>query len=219
MRANEGGRRKEGDERMTKEGGRKKEDEGRKANGDRLITVFSISPWLGRGWRGGAVCGGTRRTSWATGSRSWPRGTSSAAAPPSSSKVSSECRYGAEGLAPLTTESNRHMCCGSSRFLKATYGVGYTFAVVKAQSSGAADATSDAPPRAPPTPPPTSSTTLVKSSIIIGGDDEDGGDDIDAVVRRHVPAAQLLSAVGAEQSYRLPFDASALFVALFSEVS
>ena len=71
-------------------------------------------------------------------------------------------------------------CVGSSMFLKSTYGVGYTFTVVKAN-----------------------------------GAREGLAAEIDKAVKKFVPAAETLSMVGSEQSYRLPFAASSKFVGLF----
>lgn len=46
----------------------------------------------------------------------------------------------------------------------------------------------------------------------------DHGKEISKIVKRHVPDAEPLSSVGAEQSFRLPFGASKAFVNLFTEL-
>ena len=74
-------------------------------------------------------------------------------------------------------------CVGSSLFLKNQYGVGYTFTIVRENSST-----------------------------------ERQAKDLDQVVRSFVPTAEVLSMVGAEQSYRLPFSASKTFVSLFERL-
>lgn len=87
----------------------------------------------------------------------------------------------------------RLICCGSSLFLKNSYGVGYTMTIVKNMVSNA-DNTSG----------------------------HDGNADISEgirkVVRAYVPEAEPLSDIGAELSLRLPFAASASFVDLFHAI-
>ena len=72
-------------------------------------------------------------------------------------------------------------CVGSSLFLKKTYGVGYTFTVVKETQGN-------------------TSNNIVKT------------------IRSHVAEAEILNDVGAEVSFRLPFNATPRFVDLFTDI-
>eukprot|EP01038_Epipyxis_sp_PR26KG_P005748 gene5748-7937_t len=80
-------------------------------------------------------------------------------------------------------------CVGSSLFLKNRFGVGYTLTIVKQSQEKQ------------------SKEILFEISS-----------KITSVVTKHIPEAQVLSDVGAEQSFRLPFEASSRFVRLFSEL-
>ena len=80
-------------------------------------------------------------------------------------------------------------CMGSSLFLKNKFGVGYTLTIVKeSQTKQAND---------------------VLANI---------SKDIEDIVRSHVPDAEPLSNVGAEQSFRLPFSSSNKFEDMFRDI-
>jgi ATP-binding cassette subfamily A (ABC1) protein 3 len=80
-------------------------------------------------------------------------------------------------------------CMGSSMFLKNKFGVGYTLTIVKeSQSKQQGD---------------------VLSSI---------SQEIEKIVQKNIPAAEPLSNVGAEQSFRLPFSSSGQFSEMFRDL-
>ncbi|CAM9759620.1 unnamed protein product, partial [Discosporangium mesarthrocarpum] len=76
-------------------------------------------------------------------------------------------------------------CMGSSLFLKALYGVGYTLTIIREGKEG-----------------------LKEPGII--------GEGLHDLVRGYVPEAVLVSSVGAERNYRLPFKAAKDFVTMFN---
>lgn len=80
-------------------------------------------------------------------------------------------------------------CMGSSMFLKNKFGVGYTLTIVKeSQSKQQSD---------------------FLSSI---------SQEIEKIVQKNIPAAEPLSNVGAEQSFRLPFSSSSKFADMFRDL-
>lgn len=82
-------------------------------------------------------------------------------------------------------------CVGSPMYLKKQYGVGYTFTIVKDTKTIAA-------------------LPLKEKSKI--------NSDISDIVSKHVKDSEPLACVGAEASFRLPFEASSSFVKLFREL-
>jgi ATP-binding cassette, subfamily A (ABC1), member 3 len=91
-------------------------------------------------------------------------------------------------------------CVGSAMFLKSAYGVGYTLTIVKNQLL-ASDAHDE--------------ETKKHSSA---GHRVDRTALITDTVRKHVAVAEPLSNVGAEQSFRLPFAASANLADMFEDM-
>mmetsp|Transcript_62430 Transcript_62430/g.122842 ORF Transcript_62430/g.122842 Transcript_62430/m.122842 type:complete len:2323 (-) Transcript_62430:80-7048(-) len=86
-------------------------------------------------------------------------------------------------------------CFGSPLFLKNKFGVGYTLTIVKTQpEQDAAPITAEA-----------AKHNFVERSKLLH-----------SIVKLHIPHAESLSDVGAEQSFRLPFTASGKFVELFT---
>ena len=81
------------------------------------------------------------------------------------------------------------MCCGSPLFLKNRFGVGYSLTIVKV---------------------PQEKTVSTKV--------HDVSTKITELICSLIPSAELLSDVGAEQSFRLPFSASGSFVDLFDSL-
>ncbi len=97
-------------------------------------------------------------------------------------------------------------CVGSALFLKGAYGVGYTLTIAKNQHT-------DAEIEGNGNPTTTAlATTMTRSAI------EDRTALITAAVRKHVPIAEPLSNVGAEQSFRLPFAASTHLADMFEDI-
>ena len=92
----------------------------------------------------------------------------------------------------------RLQCVGSSIFLKHTYGVGYTLTVVREDGNGAGGGSEQG----------------IREKI----DEQYSGEKVDALVKKYIPSAEVLSFVGAEQSYRLPFNESKKFVGLFEQI-
>lgn len=109
-------------------------------------------------------------------------------------------------------------CLGSPLFLKNKFGVGYTLTIVKAQQQQPPHHPAALVPHAP-----ASSPRVVHNTSAEFADPPDTPQSfveasrrLLALVQSFIPAAEPLSDVGAEQSFRLPFEASGVFVELFS---
>ena len=98
-------------------------------------------------------------------------------------------------------------CVGSALFLKGAYGVGYTLTIVKQRrdTRGADGERKDA-------------DDSHSSSVGAAGVVAEHTALLTSTVTRFVPVAEPLSIVGAEQSFRLPFSASATLADLFQEL-
>jgi hypothetical protein len=103
----------------------------------------------------------------------------------------------------------RLQCVGSSLFLKAAYGVGYTLTVIRLQREAHAAAAAD------------KHDDGVSVSVCFTGQRSPVvavGDALDEAVRALLPEAEGLSAVGAERSYKLPLSAASHFGELFTRL-
>ncbi|CAM9094590.1 unnamed protein product, partial [Laminaria digitata] len=103
-------------------------------------------------------------------------------------------------------------CMGSSLFLKGLYGVGYTLTVMRRDQSG------DFVPRGGGRPSgfdredgPSRQGSLMMEA-------EDGEDLLQALVLEFVPEAIIVSSVGKERNYRLPFTSASKFGNMFREM-
>jgi len=110
-------------------------------------------------------------------------------------------------------------CLGSPLFLKNKFGVGYTLTIVKAQQHPQHQAALVSPQHAP------AQRILHNTSAEFADPPEEWNSPqsfveasrrLLALVQGFIPDAEPLSDVGAEQSFRLPFEASGVFVELFS---
>jgi len=110
-------------------------------------------------------------------------------------------------------------CLGSPLFLKNKFGVGYTLTIVKAQQQPHLHTALVSPQQASPQrivhntsaefADPTEESNSPQSFV-------EASRRLLALVQGFIPDAEPLSDVGAEQSFRLPFEASGVFVELFS---
>ena len=99
-------------------------------------------------------------------------------------------------------------CVGSSLFLKSAYGVGYTLTIIKQRGE-----TSDGHAAI-------EAAEHVKSSAVVSSNAvkfDKQSEAVEALVKSLLPTAETLSSVGAEQSFRVPFSASASFPELFEK--
>lgn len=101
-------------------------------------------------------------------------------------------------------------CLGSPLFLKNKFGVGYTLTIVKTPLDPQQTIEVDSQTR--------SSIHAEQQRELLVKKFQENCDALIALVQSHVPEAQSLTTVGAEQSFRLPFQASAKFVQLFEEL-
>ena len=111
-------------------------------------------------------------------------------------------------------------CLGSPLFLKNKFGVGYTLTIVKAQQNPHPHQAALASPQHA-----SAQRNLHNTSAEFADPPEEWNSPqsfveasrrLLALVQGFIPDAEPLSDVGAEQSFRLPFEASGVFVELFS---
>lgn len=88
-------------------------------------------------------------------------------------------------------------CSGSPLYLKKCYGVGYTLTIARPVTHG-------------------EETEAVNAAAT--GSNPSSAERVEQLVLQQIPLAQVLSKVGAEQSYRLPLSASTEFVDLFRQL-
>jgi ABC-type proline/glycine betaine transport system ATPase subunit len=125
----------------------------------------------------------------------------------------------------------RLRCCGSSLFLKKRFGVGYTLTMMVDKAVASRNATTAAIAAG-------AAATTRMGLAEVGGTDAGGVGDgsgnnkgtksgergsmggVAALVRKHVPAAVVLSAAGggSELSFQLPYEAVSNFAAMFTEL-
>jgi len=86
-------------------------------------------------------------------------------------------------------------CCGSSLFLKSRYGVGYTLSIVRDLQGSNQEQETKRPDRRAPS-----------ARVLI------------SFVKQYLSDADILSMVGSELSFRVPFSASSFFPALFDQL-
>ncbi|CAM9341769.1 unnamed protein product, partial [Choristocarpus tenellus] len=101
-------------------------------------------------------------------------------------------------------------CMGSSLFLKALYGVGYTLTIIREGKKGLReelgwDIGEGTQGR----------HCIVVLKVTAGGV---SGEHLHDMITSHVPEASLVSSVGAERNYRLPFHAASAFVSMFNAI-
>ncbi|XP_073763802.1 phospholipid-transporting ATPase ABCA1 isoform X1 [Danio rerio] len=109
----------------------------------------------------------------------------------------------------------RVQCCGSSLFLKKTYGRGYYLTIARANQERA-------PAQCVPSPEEFDQSSLDEGicSDSISSLDPPDVSDVSRLVRRHVPEAEFLEAVGQELVYVLPYSGATngSFATLFKEL-
>jgi ATP-binding cassette subfamily A (ABC1) protein 3 len=107
-------------------------------------------------------------------------------------------------------------CCGSSLFLKALYGVGYTLTFTR-------DLLAAGKPPVPHSPTTTSGGAELQLHVQVQALDHKQephlhADPLLTLIKQRLPQAEKLTSIGAELSYRMPLQASRLFPDLFREI-